>query len=178
MTSLASCEFYNEMSRGQADKIKKFQQNYLAEADTLIKESSNLMIEKRREKIKKKFKNNFNGNLSLKEKDFLGLTKKLTILSAKKQVSKKFSIDAPIDEVFYKLRLKGYVHPTKNKSKGNSNLKFYTDSEIVLHFNLVIRSLLNWFSGANNFPKVKGIAYVLRKSCVLTLANKHKKSIN
>jgi hypothetical protein len=48
----------------------------------------------------------------------------------------------------------------------------------VLHFNTVIQGLLNWFSGAGNFSKIKGLAQLLRKSCVLTLANKHNKSMN
>jgi hypothetical protein len=53
----------------------------------------------------------------------------------------------------------------------------FTDSEIVLHFNSVILIILDWFSGANNFVKLKGLALLLRVSCVLTLANKHKKSL-
>lgn len=61
---------------------------------------------------------------------------------------------------------------------GNSGLGFHTDAEIVLHFNMVIQGLLNWFSGTDNFSEVKGLAQLLRKSCVLTLANKHKKSMN
>lgn len=72
-----------------------------------------------------------------------------------------------------KLRL---TEPFKDKAMGNSQLTFYTDYEIVSHFNRVIQSLLNWFSGAGNFVKVKGLAHLLRSSCVLTLANKHKKS--
>jgi Type II intron maturase len=38
--------------------------------------------------------------------------------------------------------------------------------------------MLNWYSGVNNFCKVKGLAQLLHKSCILTLANKHKKSIH
>jgi hypothetical protein len=76
-------------------------------------------------------------------------------------------------QLFRKLRL---TEPFKDKAIGNSYLTFYTDYEIVSHFNWVIRSLLNWFSGAGNFVKVKSLGYLLRSSCVLTLANKHKKS--
>ena len=70
------------------------------------------------------------------------------------------------------------TEPSKDRAMGNPHLIFYTDYEIVSHFNLVIQSLLNWFSGAGNFAKVKGLAHLLRSSCILTLANKHKKSKN
>lgn len=61
---------------------------------------------------------------------------------------------------------------------GNSSLGFQTVTEIINHFNYAIRGLLNGFSGSDNFLKIKGLAQLLRKSCVLTLANKHHKSQN
>jgi hypothetical protein len=70
------------------------------------------------------------------------------------------------------------LHPIKNKATSNFHLGFHTDSEIVAHYNSVILGILNWYSGAGNFVKIKGLAQLLRKSCVLTLAKKHKKSMN
>jgi hypothetical protein len=87
------------------------------------------------------------------------------------------SVNAPIGEVFAKLRLKGYIHPIKDRAVGNVYLNLYSDAEIVKHYNAVIHSLLQWFSGAGNLSKVKGLAQLLLKSCAPTLANKHKKNL-
>ena len=180
IASLAKAEFIAELSKGQADKLKKLQQEYLDKADKLVKESLNSEIEKRRKKVAEKFNINVDSPLlqTQEEKDLLVLAKELTILSAAKSVPRRISIYAPIKDSFAKFRFKGYIHPLKDKAMGNSGLGFHTDAEIVLHFNMVIQGLLNWFSGADNFSKVKGLAQLLRKSCVLTLANKHKKSMN
>ena len=180
LTSLVKSEFSKEMSKGQADKIKEIQLLYLNDLDCIINESLNSAIEKRRQSVIKKFNINMNApsGLNSEEKDLLYLAKELTILGVDKSASRSITVKAPIHETFAKFRLKGYVHPIKDKAIGNSKLEFHTDSEIVLHFNSMIRGLLNWFSGADNFFKFKGLAQMLRKSCVLTLANKHKKNQN
>lgn len=180
IASLAASDWQDSLSKGQADKVKQLQKDYLIKAEKIIHESLNLEVEKRRNKIISKFKININpkAKLGQEEKDFLELAKELTTISSQKSSPMKISVNAPIGEVFARLRLSGYIHPIKDRSMGNSHLGFYTDSEIVSHFNSVIRSLLNWYSGAGNFAKVKGLAHLLRSSCVLTLANKHKKSKN
>lgn len=180
LTSLAKSEFCKEMSKGQADRIKEIQLLYLNDLDRIINESWNSVIEKRRQTVIKKFNININASsgLNSEKKDLLDLAKEFTVLGSDKSSHRRISIQAPINETFAKFRLKGYVHPIKDKAMGNSKLGFHTDSEIVLHFNYMIRGLLNWFSGADNFSKVKGLAQILRKSCVLTLANKHKKNQN
>jgi len=138
------------MSKGTADSFKEIQLKYLKEAEVAAEASLVPEIKKRRDKIIKKF------NINMR----------------------RISINAQIGATFAKLRVKGYIHPLKEKAMGNSSLGFHTDSEIVHHFNHLIHGLLNWFSGADNFSKVKGLAQLLRKSCVLTLANKHNKSQN
>jgi Type II intron maturase len=180
IASLAASDWHESLSDGQADKVKQIQKDYLIKAEEIINESLNLEVEKRRNKIVSKFKINMNpkAKLSQEEKDFLGLAKQLTTLGSQKSSPMKVSVNAPIGEAFARLRLSGYIHPIKDRSMGNSHLGFYTDSEIVYHFNSVIRGLLNWYSGAGNFAKVKNLANLLRSSCVLTLANKHKKSKN
>lgn len=178
IASLAASDWHESLSKGQADKVKQLQKDYLIKADEIIKESLNLEVEKRRDKIISKFKINMNLKSSKKEKDLLELAKEFTTLGSQKFSPTRVSVNAPIGEVFARLRLSGYIHPIKNRSMGNFYLGFYTDSEIVSHFNSVIHGLLNWYSGAGNFVKVKGLAHLLRSSCVLTLANKHKKSKN
>jgi len=176
--SLAKSKFSEEMSKKQTDKIKKLQRSYLNDLNTIIHKSLNPTIEKKRQSVIKKLNININSFLGFnnKKKNLLHLAKKLTILRSDKSVPRRIFVKAPIHEMFVKLRLKGYVHPIKNKAIGNSKLEFYKDSEILLHYNSIICGLLNWFSGSDNFSKVKSLAQIIYKSCVLTLANKHKKS--
>jgi retron-type reverse transcriptase len=180
IASLAASDWRDSLSKGQADKVKQLTEDYLIKADNIIHESLNLEVEKKRNKIISKFKTNMNSKavLNLEDKDLLKSSKELAIFGLQKSSPKRISINAPIDEVFAKLRLSGYVHPIKDRSIGNYRLSSHTDYEIVSHFNKAICGLLNWYSGAGNFTKVKGLARLLRSSCVLTLANKHKKSKN
>jgi Type II intron maturase len=176
---LASSEWHLHFSKGHVDKIKKFQQDYLNKASALIKESLNSEIAMKHNKIVDAFNinKNFGACLSKKKEGLLGLVKGFTVLSTDKLFLRKILINAPIGEVVNKLRLAGYMHPIKNKAMGNSYLGCRTDSEIVTYFNTVILNVLKWYSGADNFGKIKGLAQLLRRSCILTLANKHKKSI-
>lgn len=51
-----------------------------------------------------------------------------------------------------------------------------SDAEIVKAYSAVIYGLLSYYRAADNFNKVKSIISHLRKSCMLTLARKHKKN--
>jgi hypothetical protein len=176
LSSFAKSDYSADISKGTADKLTNIQLKYLKEADSIAQESLVPAIEKRRKSVIKKFNNKSPSTLSKEEKDLLSLAKDLTIIGSEKSVTRKISINAPVSDTFAKLRVKGYIHPLKDKAIGNSGLGFHTDREIVYHFNYVIRGLLNWFSGAGNFSKIKGLAQLLRNSCVLTLANKHNKN--
>jgi retron-type reverse transcriptase len=180
LSSLAKLDYSVAMSEGKADSLTEIQLKYLKEAESAAEASLVPEIKKRRDNIIKKFNINMNSpsTLSREEKDLLSLAKELTTLGSTKSSPRRISINAQIGATFAKLRVKGYIHPIKEKAMGNSSLGFHTDSEIVHHFNHLIRGLLNRFSGADNFSKVKGLAQLLRKSCVLTLANKHNKSQN
>ena len=173
LSSLAKLDYSAAMSEGKADSLKKIQLKYLKEAESAAEAFLAPEIKKRRDKIIKKFNTNvsYSSTLSKEKKEF-------TILGSTRPFPRQISINAQIGAIFAKLRVKGYIHPIKEKAIGNSSLEFYTDFEIVHHFNHLICGLLNWFSGADNFPKVKGLVQLLRKSCVLTLANKHNKSQN
>lgn len=166
ITSVVTFDWYESLSKGEADKIKHLQENYLFKSKKIIKEFWNFGIEKKRNKIVFEFKN----NLSKKKRIFSEL---LT-----KKISRTIVINAPVDEVFARLRLSGYLHPTRNRSVSNPHLNFYTDFKILSHFNSIICGLLNGYSGADNFVKIKSLTQLLRFSCVLTLANKHKKPKN
>ena len=179
IVAFASAEWHVNLSTGQAGEVKKLQQEYLTRVDSIIKKSLNLEIEKKRSKIVDKYyQNKDSGSFS---KDILffggGPVKEFSASSACEFFLRKVSINAPIKEMCANLRLMGYIHPMKDKSVSNSSLIFYADSVIVVYINSLISSLLSWYSGVDNFSKVKNLARLLRKSCILTLANKHKKSV-
>jgi hypothetical protein len=92
-------------------------------------------------------------------------------------------LDAPIDEIVKKLMQRGYA---KNKSiPGKSNQTIWptrngrfinlTLDGIIDHYKMVERGILNYYSLANNYGKLAGIVhYLLKYSCVLTIASKMK----
>jgi hypothetical protein len=144
------------LSEGQANEVKRLQQNYLIKVDAAIKKSLDVTLKKKR----------------------VGSIKELPVFSVGEFFLRKVSITAPIKEILVKLKLIGYIHLMKNKAIRNSLLNFYADSVIVIHVNSLILGILNWYSGASNFGRVKSLAQLLRKSCILTLAHKHKKPVN
>jgi hypothetical protein len=114
--------------------------------------------------------NDFNRNIT-------GVKKEMSCNFLKEKELICIRMTAQIKDIFEKLRCLGYVHPYKDRAISNVKLQIFRDDEIVLKYNSIIRGLLTWYSGAYNFIKVKGIALLLRISCVLTLANKHKKNM-
>lgn len=180
ITSMIESNWTENLSSGNSNKVEALQSDYLEKAEEIIKETFNEVVEKKRNSVLTKFKIKASPGLPLsgEDKKLIELAEEIALQSATKSSPRKVSVNAPINEVFAKLRLKGYIHPIKDRASGNVHLGFYTDSEIVKHYNSAIRALLQWFSGAGNLSKVKGLAQLLRKSCVLTLANKHKKSSN
>lgn len=179
IVSLASAEWHLHLSKGQASEVKKLQQEYLTRADAVIKKSLNLEIDKKRSKIVDKYYSNKISKLFSSNTPFVNVdsTQEFSAPSASEFFVRKVSINAPIKDIQVNLRLMGYIHPIKPKSVSNSFLGFYADSVIVVYINSLIFSILSWYSGADNFSKVKSLVQLLRKSCILTLARKHKKSV-
>ena len=177
ISSLIKSKWSKGLPEGISKKIEVLQSEYLNKADDIIKECFNEAVEEKRNRIIKKFNINMNASLNKNDNDLLELGELLALESLIKSSPRRVTVNAPIREVFAKLRLKGYIHPIKDRAVGNVHLKLHSNAEIIRHYNSVIHSLLQWFSGAGNLPKVKGIAQLLLKSCALTLANKHKKNL-
>ena len=180
IVSLASAEWHVHLSKSQASGVQKLQQEYLTRIDAIIKKSLSFDIEKKRSETVDKYYQNENLELFSSDTPFVCVNsiKKSLVSPASEFFLRKVSINAPIKDIYVNLRLMGYIHPMKNKSVSNSSLSFYADSAIVAYINSLIFSILSWYSGVNNFNKVKNLVQLLRKSCILTLANKHKKSVS
>jgi hypothetical protein len=96
-------------------------------------------------------------------------------LDLKKQSVRTISIRASIAKLCDKLRIGGFMHPIKNQASSCQKLLFLSEDKIIKYYNSVMRGILNWFSGADNFYRVKAvIESVMRRSCLLTLKRKFK----
>ena len=109
------------------------------------------------------------------EEIFRAIAVGLVELDLQKQSVRTFSIRANIAKLCNKLRISGFMHPIKNQASSCQKLMFITENEIISYYNSIMRGILSWFSGANNFYKVKGVMEsIMRRSCLLTLKRKFK----
>lgn len=81
-------------------------------------------------------------------------------------------LDAPIKDIIQKLKNKGYVKADAQPTRNGRfiNLELY---QILEHYKTVERGIANYYSLANNYGKLlANIHYLLKYSCVLTIASK------
>ena len=83
-------------------------------------------------------------------------------------------LDGPIDRIVVKLIQKGYA---KKSGVPTRNGKFinHTLYDMVEHYKMVERGILQYYSLANNYGRVAArVHYILKYSCALTIASKMK----
>jgi Type II intron maturase len=169
---------------GIVEELKQLQKNVETKAEELTKRTKNKLIDEKREKLlqihtKKQNKKIFDRieiPLSKEEKKILsGLAEEFVDMDLDKQSVRTISIRANVEQLCEKLRKIGFIHPIKDQACSCERLMFLSDLEIIKHYNSVITGTLNWFSGSDNFQKVKSVVEsILRKSCLLTLKRKFK----
>lgn len=92
-----------------------------------------------------------------------------------KQSVRIISVKANITLLLNKLRLAGFMHPVKNQASSCRKLVLNSENKIIEYYNSLMLKILNWFSGADNFSRVKGIIEsIIKRSCLLTLKKKFK----
>jgi hypothetical protein len=171
-------KLYNDLSQSNSEIINKLQNYYTQQANNLINKYIKSKKKKNQNDIVKKSVIDLAFKCKIYNPTLIHLNIKPIKIDNVKILQKKIIFKAPINNILANLCLKGYVHTKKKKAIANLSLILNTDFAIILRYNLIIFNLLNWFSGSNNLTKVKNIAQLLRKSCVLTLATKHKKNVN
>jgi group II intron reverse transcriptase/maturase len=83
-------------------------------------------------------------------------------------------LDAPVDQIVDKLILKGYAKTTGAPTR-NGRFINHTLFDIVEHYRMVERNILQYYSLANNYGRVAArVHYILKYSCALTIASKMK----
>lgn len=83
----------------------------------------------------------------------------------------------PVSDILQRYTEKGYCTIRKNgtyRASSCRKLSSLEDKLIVNRFSSIIRGLLNYYQPANQFSDMWPIVAMLRKSCALTLADKHK----
>lgn len=90
---------------------------------------------------------------------------------------RKIYIAAPLKIIVEKLAMYGFYHVLRFIPISNKYLMCFTDGQIITFFFKIMDGLLNYYRLVDNFRELKGLIAGLRRSCLLTLANKHKKSI-
>jgi hypothetical protein len=103
------------------------------------------------------------------------ITKQVPALQA--QAINTVQFRAPIDKMLRKLVGKGLA---KNRKDGTVRATAYLkygmleDEKIVNRYSAIIRGILNYYSCINRRSDLWKVFAILRKSCALTLAHKHK----
>lgn len=83
-------------------------------------------------------------------------------------------LDGPIDQIVEKLKERGY---TKKDGSPTRNGRFINHPlyDIVEHYKMVERGILQYYKLANNYGRVAArVHYILKYSCALTIASKMK----
>ena len=83
----------------------------------------------------------------------------------------------PVERILSRLKDKGYAVTRKEgtyRATSNRKLTRFDDKLIVNHFSSFIKALLNYYRPANQYTDLWSVVDLLRKSCALSLADKHK----
>ena len=105
------------------------------------------------------------------------LSKNKIAKNAKGQTTRRVTnaiLDAPINKIVENLKLKGYAKPNGNPTR-NGRFINYTLHEMISHYKVVERGILQFYCLANNYSRVAArVHYILKYSCALTIASKMK----
>jgi group II intron reverse transcriptase/maturase len=83
-------------------------------------------------------------------------------------------LDGPVDQIVAKLIKKGYAKKNKAPTR-NGKFTNYPLYDLVEHFRMVEKGLLQYFNLANNYGRIAArVHYILKYSCALTIASKMK----
>lgn len=112
---------------------------------------------------------------SVEKKNLEPLAANLINSNFQKQNVKFISVRADIKKLCDKLRSSGFMHLLKNQASSCYKVIFLSEIQIIRYYNFIMQEILSWFSGVDNFCKVKNVVEsIMRRSCLLTLKRKFK----
>jgi ubiquinol-cytochrome c reductase cytochrome b subunit len=96
----------------------------------------------------------------------------------KTRLTPRVSLHAPIDEIFQKLKIRGFIKSGRQNSSAIptavGRLVNMDHADIVAYYNRVSRGILNDYSFADNHKSLGSVIRALHMSCARTLALKYK----
>lgn len=158
------------------DKIERFLFDELKlktnEAKSYISHSSDRGIKYLGFYIKYISRNKTQKDVNVEYKDEEGNSyqlKPIVINQAQLRIPTEFILRRAVDNGYGKIRVNGTIRPSSCRK-----LSSFEDKQIVNKFLSIIRGLMQYYSPANQRSDLWQIVAFYRKSCVLTLADKHK----
>ena len=104
-------------------------------------------------------------------------TKVDNITQSKMVAINQAQLRIPVERILNRLKDKGYAVTRKEgtyRATSNRKLTSFDDKIIVNYFSSVIRGLINYYRPANQYSDLWPVVALLRKSCALSLADKHR----
>nr|ARR28427.1 hypothetical protein [Caulerpa okamurae] len=100
-------------------------------------------------------------------------TRNLTVLTRTGVGNAIFTIDIPRLES--RLRIKRFIHPSKNKPHHKPEWTIFEDYRIIILYRQVLIGIFNYYKDSVNiFNELYFIFYIIKNSCAATLASKYK----
>lgn len=146
---------------------------FLKDIDGLISRAKNSYIEDRYNAIMKVQKKLPEPKIS--EETALKLAAVLTEMKLDSKSATAITMNAPLKDIANNLVEKNFYHPKRHSPIGNPKITNLSDPEIIAYYSSIMHGLIQYYRPASNFYKIKSLVEGLRKSCLLTLAIKHKK---
>jgi hypothetical protein len=110
-----------------------------------------------------------------KEEIYKSLAGNFVDWSLQNQPIRYYSVQADMVKLCDKLREVGFMHPLKSQASSCSKLMLFSENDIIKYYNSIMKGILSWFGGVDNFQKTKKfVESVVRRSCWLTLKRKFK----
>jgi retron-type reverse transcriptase len=168
-------------------ELKELRDNFIKNLEELIQKKKSAYFDERAEKVLAIKKQHLSGELGKKRTSpaWKEISEEMAIRASgilteeflDQRRMRMVGINAPIASIIDNLTEKKFYHHKRKTPIANTSLSFLNDAEIITCYSQIMFGLLNYFRPADNFSKVKGIIESLRRSCCLTLAHKHKKSV-
>lgn len=157
---------------------KKDAQAILKEIETAVEKELNMQIHPEKSGVK----HHSNGVLFLGYRLLGNYDDKLNFDKSQRYVSNCIKFNVPMKRLLKRYIIKGFLQIAK---KGK-NVKYVarrvdkwifltSDAEVVKRFNTVIRGIVNYYCGIEHLSALYELWELLRRSCSLTLAHRHKK---
>lgn len=167
-------------SKAEAEDTKGLIETFLFEELKLktndtkshISHSSDLGIKYLGYFIKYIFNNKIQKDAKVEQKNGEGKghqLKSIAINQAQLRIPSELLLRRAVDRGFGKIRKNGTIRPSSCRK-----LCSLEDKQIVIRFSSIIRGLMEFYSPANSLSDLWQIVAFYRKSCALTLADKHK----